>query len=90
MDFAPIIRLETCSVRRWAAKLDVTQHMRALPHRNVAVAIHTVRDSQAGVSTKLAFEFLILTAVRSGEVRLATWGEMDVEAQGVDGASGAG
>ena len=60
---------------------DVTQHMRALPHREVAAAIHTVQDSQAGLSTKLAFEFLILTAARSGEVRLATWAEMDVEAQ---------
>ena len=60
---------------------DVTQHMRALPHREVATAIHTVQDSQAGMSTKLAFEFLILTAARSGEVRLATWEEMNLEAQ---------
>ena len=60
---------------------DVTQHMRALPHREVAAAIHTVQDSQAGLSTKLAFEFLILAAARSGEVRLATWEEMDMEAQ---------
>ena len=29
---------------------------------------------------KLAFEFLILTAARSGEVRLATWDEIDTEA----------
>ena len=59
---------------------DVTQHMQALPHREVATAIHTVQDSHAGIITKLAFEFLILTAARSGEVRLATWAEMDVEA----------
>ncbi len=58
---------------------DVTQHMRALPHREVATAIHTVQDSQAGMSTKLACEFLILTAARSGEVRLATWEEMNLE-----------
>lgn len=31
---------------------DVSQHMRALPHREVAAAIHTVQDSQAGLSTK--------------------------------------
>ena len=60
---------------------DMPQHMRALPHREVAAAIHTVQDSQAGLGTKLAFEFLILTAARSGEVRLATWAEMDVEAR---------
>ena len=27
-----------------------------------------------------AFEFLVLTAARSGEVRLATWDEMDLDA----------
>lgn len=45
---------------------DVPQHMRTLPHREVAAAIHTVQDSQAGITTKLAFEFLILAAARSG------------------------
>ena len=60
---------------------DVPQPMRALPHREVAAAIHTVQDSQAGLSTKLAFEFLVLTAARSGEVRWATWEEIDVEAK---------
>ena len=60
---------------------DVTQHMRALPHREVAGAIHAVQDSQAGLSTKLAFAFLVLTAARSGEVRLATWEEVDLEAK---------
>ena len=29
---------------------------------------------------KLAFEYLILTAARSGEVRLATWDEIDTDA----------
>ena len=36
-----------------------------------------VRASGAWPSTKLAFEFLVLTAARSGEVRLATWNEID-------------
>ena len=35
---------------------------------------------QASVPTKRAFEFLVLTAARSGEVRLATWEEMDLDA----------
>ena len=60
---------------------DVTQHMRALPHREVAGAIQAVQDSHAGLSTKLAFAFLVLTAARSGEVRLATWEEIDLEAK---------
>ena len=34
-----------------------------------------VKSAQAAV--KLAFEFLVLTAARSGEVWLATWDEMD-------------
>ena len=56
------------------------QHMRALPHGAVADALATVRASQAAVTTKRAFEFLVLTAARSGEVRLATWDEMDLDA----------
>ena len=55
-------------------------HHRALPHGEVAAAIETVRGSGAGIAVKLAFEFLILTAARSGEVRLATWDEIDKEA----------
>ena len=55
----------------------VQKHMRALPHAEVAAALTKVRASGAWPSTKMAFEFLVLTAARSGEVRLATWGEVD-------------
>ena len=55
------------------------QHQRALPHREVAAALETVRLSNAQRSTKLAFEFLVLTAGRSGEVRLMTWDEVNAE-----------
>ena len=58
----------------------VVQHMRALPHGEVADALATVRASQASVTTKDAFEFLVLTAARSGEMRLATSDEMDLDA----------
>ena len=58
----------------------VVQHMRALPHGAVADALATVRAPQALVTVKDAFEFLVLTAARSGEVRLATWDEMDLDA----------
>ncbi|WP_423927270.1 tyrosine-type recombinase/integrase [Candidatus Palauibacter sp.] len=54
------------------------QHFRALPHGEVGAALETIRASQAWPATKLAFEFLVLTAVRSGEVRHATWKEMDL------------
>ena len=58
----------------------VVQHMRALPHGGVATAIQTVRESSASTPVKLAFEFLVLTAARPGEVRRATWDEIDREA----------
>ena len=58
----------------------VTRHMPALPHREVAAAVAAVRGSGARPVVKLAFELLVLTAGRSGEVRGAEWGELDVEA----------
>ena len=57
---------------------DIVEHRQALPHKEVAVAVETVRSSgKAAPMVKLAFEFLVLTAARSGEVRLATWAEID-------------
>lgn len=53
------------------------QHRKALPYDQVADAILKVEGSEAGISTKLAFEFLVLTATRSGEVREARWNEID-------------
>ena len=43
----------------------------------VAECIAAVQASGAGISTKLALEFLILTATRSGETRGARWSEID-------------
>ena len=39
-------------------------------------AVVQVRESNASSLTKLAFEFLVLTASRSGEVRAADWAEV--------------
>ena len=55
---------------------DVVQHMRALPHREVAAAIRTARESTVLLAVRLAFEFLVLTAARWGEVRWAEWTEI--------------
>ena len=56
------------------------RHMPALPYDQVADCIARVKSSaRAGRSSKLALEFLVLTAARSAEVRKATWDEMDVE-----------
>ena len=55
----------------------VRQHQRALPFREVGAAFARVRSSDAYRPAVLAFEFLVLTACRSGEVRFATWDEID-------------
>ena len=54
-----------------------TTHQRALPFADVPAALAKVRESDAGPTTKLAVEFLTLTACRSAEVRGATWTEID-------------
>ena len=54
------------------------RHFQALPHAEVAGAIAAVHGSRALPALKLAFEFLVLTAGRSGEVRGALWAEMDL------------
>ena len=56
---------------------EVVRHMRALPHRDVAAGISTIRASNAVQAVKLAFEFLVLTAARWGEIRWARWARMD-------------
>ena len=53
------------------------KHHRALPYAGVPAAMERVRESTANWVTKLAFEFLVLTASRSGETRLADWDEID-------------
>ena len=58
----------------------IQRHHRALPYGEVADAIRTVRQSETAVAVKLGFEFLVLTACRSGEVRGARWEEIDREA----------
>ncbi len=55
-----------------------TVHRKALPYDQVGSAIRKVQDSDAGVTTKLAFEFLVLTATRSAETREAVWSEFDL------------
>ena len=52
---------------------------KSIHYDEVASCLLAVQGSQAGATTKLAIEFLILTAARSGEVRLATWSEIDLD-----------
>ena len=55
------------------------KHQPALPYAKVQDIVRTVRDSDAYQITKLCFEFVVLTAVRSGEARGATWDEIDLQ-----------
>jgi integrase len=55
----------------------LVKHHEALPHDQVSGAFAIVKESSANTLTKLAFEFLVLTAARSGEVRRAEWSEVD-------------
>ena len=56
---------------------DVVTHRKALPHGEVAAAIAKVRAAKPGKVDTLAFEFLVLTAARGGEIRGAVWAEID-------------
>lgn len=56
------------------------EHRAALPYARVPEFIARLRAGRAEPISKLALEFMILTAVRSKEVRGAKWTEFDLEA----------
>lgn len=57
------------------------EHHAALPYATVPAFVEAMRQSGASDSAKLAFEFLILTGARTGEVLGATWSEIDAGAK---------
>ena len=59
------------------AQENAVRHMRALSHGEVASALQAVPASNARLVLKLAFEFLVLMAIRSGEVRWMLSTEID-------------
>ena len=71
----PVDALTTVLAKsRTAAK-----HHAALPFSGVPAFLQTLRAAEAADSVKLAFEFLILTAARTGDVIGARWDEIDTE-----------
>lgn len=54
-------------------------HFAACPYTNIYDTLQSIKQTGAGDSAKLAIEFIILTAARSGEVRGARWPEIDFE-----------
>lgn len=57
------------------------KHHAAIPYRELPGFVEEVRGSDANESTRLALEFLILTATRTSEVLRANWAEVDTERQ---------
>lgn len=51
----------------------------ALSHERITECVGWIRDNTGDAATRLALEFLILTAARAGEVRGATWAEIDLD-----------
>lgn len=61
------------------SKVKTVTHHAALPYKDIGSFMEKLR-SQEGMGAK-ALEFAILTAARSGEVRHATWDEIDLTAK---------
>jgi integrase len=54
-----------------------SNHFAACPYADVPAVLQAIRRSGASDAVKDGLEFLILTAVRSGDVRGALWSEID-------------
>ncbi len=52
-------------------------HMAAVPHESVGPAVVAMMEADAHPTTRLCDLFILLTACRSQEARLATWDEID-------------
>jgi integrase len=75
--------ISTRSISRGLAKQPKDQqHFAAMPYADVPGFLTRLQGTdKAGETVRLALEFLILTAVRSGEMRGARWEEIDLEAR---------
>ena len=59
----------------------IKAHYRSLPYQDVPAALSAIEEARASKSAKLCLRFVVLTACRSGDARLATWDEIDREAE---------
>ena len=74
------VKQRISAVCRWAVAQGYRTDDPALPYEEVADCIAKVKASRrASASSKLAFQFLVLTAARSAEVRKATRNDIDIE-----------
>ena len=58
---------------------EAVEHHAALPYVEVPIFVARLHVADRGEITKLAFEFLILTALRTSEVLGARWDEIDAD-----------
>lgn len=56
----------------------LVKHHASLPYRQMPNFVQSLRETESDSSTRLALEFLILTATRTSEVLKATWAEIDL------------
>ena len=83
LDYAVEMEMITVNVERGITKLSLApqpktkEHFAALIPGDVPAAYRKIGKSKSLPATRLAFQLLILTACRSGEVRGATWAEID-------------
>lgn len=63
-----------------AKQRDTVEHHAAMPYAAVPAFLADL-DKRTPSAGSLALQFVILTACRSGEVRGATWGEIDLQAK---------
>ena len=71
----PVAAVDPALPRRRRLK----EHHPALPYADVPTAVTSIRQSNAHLSTRLALEFVILTAARAGEVRGMEWSEINFD-----------
>ena len=57
----------------------VKSHFRALPYSELPEVLEIVALCSASPAARLCFQFLVLTATRSGEARGAVWSEINLE-----------
>ena len=52
------------------------KHHTTVDYREVASVLSSVQESKASLTARLAFDIMVLTVDRAGEVRLAQWDEI--------------
>lgn len=72
--------LDAAEMRRGLAKQARGGHFAAMPYKEVP-AFFAAQECQPDTVGRLALLFTILTAARSGEVRAATWDQIDFDAK---------